>query len=285
MRSGDVYPPAGSIYPARVPAKPRRREPPRDLLKIGEVARRAGVNRGTIQHYLREGLLPRPVKTFRNMAYYDAACVERIRAIKELQSKRHLPLHVIRGLLGSTRSERDMARVLVEAQKAALDALTPPTPTGQLTMAAAARAFGFEPRLLRELARLGLITPSADEGETVLRGPDLEILAAIANLGRHGFQEELGFRPEDMVMYLRSMQELVEQEVRTFLRVATGSEHMPELARSAVDAATMLLVAVRRKLIADLLRMPDRRLADALAEQPAPRPGRRRAAPRRPKSK
>src|SRR5438105_1484381 len=45
-----------------------------DLIRIGELARRAGVNRGTVQHYLREGLLPRPVKTHRNMAYYDVSC-------------------------------------------------------------------------------------------------------------------------------------------------------------------------------------------------------------------
>ena len=27
---------------------------------------------GTVRHYLREGLLPKPVKTSRNMAYYPA---------------------------------------------------------------------------------------------------------------------------------------------------------------------------------------------------------------------
>ena len=51
---------------------------------------------GDDQHYLREGLLPEPVKTSRNMAYYPAEFVERIRLIKQLQEERFMPLRVIR---------------------------------------------------------------------------------------------------------------------------------------------------------------------------------------------
>ena len=79
-----------------------------ELIKMSELARRAGVARGTIQHYLREGLLPRPVKTFRNMAYYDRRFIDRIRCIKELQQKRYLPLDVIKAIL-----ERDSAQPAV----------------------------------------------------------------------------------------------------------------------------------------------------------------------------
>ena len=39
-----------------------------DLLRMRELAEAAGVSAGTIKHYLREGLLPEPVKTSRNMA-------------------------------------------------------------------------------------------------------------------------------------------------------------------------------------------------------------------------
>jgi DNA-binding transcriptional MerR regulator len=262
-----------------VPAKPRDRSRHRDLLKIGELARRAGVGRGTIQHYLREGLLPRPVKTYRNMAYYDAACIDRIHAIKELQNKRHLPLGVIRKLLGSQKNEGEMARALIETQKAALEALTLPTPPGRMTPAAAARAFGLSQSVIDELERLGLVTARVDDGEQTLAGADLEVVAAIANLVRHGFQEELGFRVEDLVIYRRAMEQLLQDEVQTFLRVAARADmagRRSELARAAVDAATMLVVAVRRKLIADLVSSPGPQLVDALAgagprKRPAPR--------------
>ena len=44
--------------------------PAAELLKISELAERSGVPVATVRHYLREGLLPEPVKTSRNMAYY-----------------------------------------------------------------------------------------------------------------------------------------------------------------------------------------------------------------------
>ena len=61
-----------------------------------ELAAASGVPAPTIKHYLREGLLPEPVKTSRNMAYYPPEFVDRIKLIKRLQEERFLPLRVIR---------------------------------------------------------------------------------------------------------------------------------------------------------------------------------------------
>ena len=69
------------VYGGRAPPQgraPRRRPggscvvnaPPQELLRISELAERAEVPVATVRHYLREGLLPEPVKTSRNMAYY-----------------------------------------------------------------------------------------------------------------------------------------------------------------------------------------------------------------------
>jgi len=52
-----------------------------DLLKIGELATRAGVPIATVKHYLREGLIAATRKSGRTMAWYDPALVDRIRAI------------------------------------------------------------------------------------------------------------------------------------------------------------------------------------------------------------
>src|SRR5262245_65920433 len=64
-----------------------------------ELAEAAGVSAGTIKHYLREDLLPDPVKTSRNMAWYPREFVERVQLIKQLQEERFLPLKVIREVL------------------------------------------------------------------------------------------------------------------------------------------------------------------------------------------
>ncbi|MGK2931356.1 MAG: MerR family transcriptional regulator [Solirubrobacterales bacterium] len=56
-----------------------------NLLKMSELVEASGVPGATIKHYLREDLLPEPVKTSRNMAYYRPETVERIEMIKRLQ--------------------------------------------------------------------------------------------------------------------------------------------------------------------------------------------------------
>ena len=68
-------------------------------LKMSELADASGVSAGTIKHYLREGLLPEPVRTSRNMAYYPPEFVDRIRTIKRLQEERFMPLRLIREVL------------------------------------------------------------------------------------------------------------------------------------------------------------------------------------------
>ena len=72
---------------------------------MGELAEAAGVSAGTIKHYLREGLLPEPVKTSRNMAWYPREFVERVQLIKQLQEERFLPLKVIKEVLEHGRSD------------------------------------------------------------------------------------------------------------------------------------------------------------------------------------
>ena len=69
---------------------------------MSEIARRAAVAPSTIKFYMSQGLLPKPVKTSRNMAYYDRSTVERVKLIKELQEKAFLPLHVVRRILRNT---------------------------------------------------------------------------------------------------------------------------------------------------------------------------------------
>src|SRR5207249_1146076 len=101
-----------------------------------------------------------------------------------------------------------------------------------------------------------------------LSGADLDVLAAVANLERAGFREATGFRPEDLVIYRTALEELLSSELQVFIRVAAGREFDEQtrtMARAAVDAATMLVVAVRRKLIMDLLSAADAKVLSALS--------------------
>ncbi|MHB8420853.1 MAG: MerR family transcriptional regulator [Myxococcales bacterium] len=226
------------------------------LLKIGELAKRAGVNRGTIQHYLREGLLPKPVKTHRNMAYYEATCVDRIRLIKELQKQRFLPLHVIRRIVAG-RNGGAQVKAAVAVQQAALSALGADGPETSITLEAASKTFELPAALIQKLEKLGFVTSVRRNGERRIEGPDVEVLAAVGQLKRLGITERAGFKPLDLAIYKKALEGLLDQEIQTFLRVVVGKkppEEATKLARAGIDGATALLVALRKKLINDLLR-------------------------------
>jgi DNA-binding transcriptional MerR regulator len=70
-------------------------------LRMNELSRATGVPKSTILHYLNEGLLPEPVKTSRNMAYYADDCIDRVRFIQDLKRRHRLSLAEIRQVLGS----------------------------------------------------------------------------------------------------------------------------------------------------------------------------------------
>lgn len=60
---------------------------------------RTGENKSTVLHYIRLGLLPEPLRTSKNMAYYPESYIELINIIRTLQSRYFLPLHVIKRIL------------------------------------------------------------------------------------------------------------------------------------------------------------------------------------------
>ena len=92
-----------------------------ELLRMSELAERAGVSAATIKHYLREGLLPEPVRRRRNMAWYPREFVERMRLIKQLQEERFMPLKVIREVLEREDAEPERLRALIELEDRILE--------------------------------------------------------------------------------------------------------------------------------------------------------------------
>jgi DNA-binding transcriptional MerR regulator len=77
-------------------------------MRMAELAMRSGVPRETIHFYLREGLLRRPRKGGRTVAYYDQEHLDRLLTIRRLREEKYLPLAVIRRLLDSPAAEQDV---------------------------------------------------------------------------------------------------------------------------------------------------------------------------------
>jgi len=69
------------------------------LLKVSQISRATGVSTSAINYYVRIGLLPQPLKTHKNMAYYDPSYIQMINYIKRLQLQKHLPLERIKEIM------------------------------------------------------------------------------------------------------------------------------------------------------------------------------------------
>lgn len=85
------------------------------FLKMKDLVGATGVPKSTLLLYVNTGLLPQPVRTQRNMAYYHPSCVARVAFIKQVQARHRLPLTAIKGLLKEMDRGHDVGP-LVELQ-------------------------------------------------------------------------------------------------------------------------------------------------------------------------
>ena len=196
------------------------------LLKMGELAEASGVSAGTIKHYLREGLLPEPLRTSRNMAYYPPDFVDRIRTIKRLQEERYMPLRAIKRVLDHA-AEGDRSRV----------------PAAELR-----RRSGVPKEVLERLGELGVLTPNS-------RGyapADVRIVEAIARFRAGGYDERIGFTVYDTLRYKRALEALVEEEVQVLMERLPGemdTDRAVALIEDGSEPLQDLIAALHQKLL------------------------------------
>ncbi|HEX5988793.1 MAG TPA: MerR family transcriptional regulator [Solirubrobacterales bacterium] len=220
------------------------------LLRMRELAEASGVPAPTIKHYLREGLLPEPIRTSRNMAYYPAEFVDRIKLIKQLQEERFMPLRVIKDLL---EEDPDRARALIELGDRLLEhALA--GESDRVSTAEVRHRYDLPQDVLDRLAELEVLTPD-DHGYSPT---DVRILEAISRFRAGGYEERIGFTVYDTLRYKDAMAALVKQEVDVLMERLAG-EMDPDEAMALIEAGNQplndLLAAMHTKaLVAELER-------------------------------
>jgi DNA-binding transcriptional MerR regulator len=195
--------------------------PAKELLKISELAERAEVPVATVRHYLREGLLPEPVKTSKNMAYYPPEFVERIRNIKRLQEERFMPLRVIKDMLLAER-----------------------TPKAELL-----ERFDLPARALDRLAEVGVLSP--DEGG--YSQADVRIVEAIAGFRAEGWNETTGFGARDVARLKEALAPVVADELQLMVErfSALDPKQAAELLEGGMSPFPDLIGALHAKALSD----------------------------------
>jgi DNA-binding transcriptional MerR regulator len=220
------------------------------MLKMSELAERSGVSAATIKHYLREGLLPEPVRTSRNMAYYPPEFVERIRLIKRLHEQRFMPLRVIRGML-----EEDPRRVqaMVELEDRILERAAAAQEQARVSRPEVRRRYDVPDNVLRRLEELGILTPSSRGYEP----DDVAIIAAISRFRAGGYDEQLGFTVYDTLRFREALEPLVAEEVDTLLDRLAGevdADRALEIIAAGAEPLRDLVGALHSKLLLSALR-------------------------------
>ncbi len=186
------------------------------LLKIGQLAKIAGVSAPTIKHYVKEGLLPQPVKTSRNMAYYDASCVERINLIKRIQKERFLPLDVIKRLIDSGESydeELELGRAILKSHKK-------PLAQKSVKGSQVERASGYPLEKIMLLEEDGLIFPTLKNNVKYYDEVDLEIIAVMKRREELGLPFHLSL--ETVRIYRDCISRAVHQDISLFINNILG---------------------------------------------------------------
>jgi DNA-binding transcriptional MerR regulator len=232
----------------------------REMVKMSVFAQRSGVPVPTIKHYLREGLLPDPMRTSRNMAYYDPALIPRVRAIKRLQRTLFLPLQVIRQVLDRLGDGEVPADVAVEATVArVLGELAPRESLSRRQLLAS----GVTEVELALFESLGIVTPEVVEGEAVYRGDDVSLLRVLGQARRAGLSVEM-LPTEILRDYVESLQRLIRLELQLFRAgvVPAAGDDLAKLTEIATTLSERLVVLLRRKLLLPTLRT----LCDAEAD-------------------
>ena len=215
-----------------------------ELLRMGELAEASGVPAPTIKHYLREGLLPEPVKTSRNMAYYPPEFVDRIRLIKRLQEERFMPLKAIRSVLDD---DPERATALLELEDRILDRAL----VGERARTSAAevrKRYGVPKEVLDRLEELEILSPNS-------RGyspSDVTIIEAISRFRAGGYDEQIGFTVYDTLRYKTALEGLVREEIDMVMNRLAGEvepERVVEMLEVGAEPLRDLIAALHTKLM------------------------------------
>jgi DNA-binding transcriptional MerR regulator len=234
---------------------------PPGVVKISRLAALSGVPASTIKHYVRLGLLPPPLtRPNKQMAYYDEGLVDRIKAIKILQSERFLPLPSIKRILGDPPRPGESRGEAVRVQNlAALEPALRPPPSGWLSRDEILRTFKIDTRDLATLGSAGLLEGTSNEdGEPGYGDTDLDILRVIHETRASGLDKL--FPMDVLAPYVEAVRRLVKLEIDLFRgRLQSGVE-LPEgmtvenVAHLAGRLGERLVVSLRRQLTLGELR-------------------------------
>lgn len=222
-------------------------------LKMRDLERASGVTREAIRFYIREGLLPEPVRPAKNVAWYDPSFVERIRLIKDLQQKRFLPLHVIKSIVAGNQAPPpvEVAALLALDGRIAQqpDDATPPPPE---RLSALADRLKLPVRDIQDMAGAGGVEIVTRDGDQWVEGSSVLVAELWSRFRAAGFTPERGFPAKNVGLYVDMVRWLAREELSIFSRGIAGPidrEETVHMAEDGIEIGNRLLAVLRRETL------------------------------------
>jgi DNA-binding transcriptional MerR regulator len=208
-------------------------------MRMRDLEKASGVGRETIRFYIREGLLPEPVKASRNSAIYDEEHLTRLLAIRRLRDDRYLPLGVIRVLLDNPpEAGWDSPEILPHVDRLLRARMDGAGPRERLVDVAGEVAADGD--RMSELVETGLVRPDA---KGTISAREARIVRILNDLWRLGFTREAGYGDEGLRRYTETMRWLADAQVREFF-ARTGRQVDDQKAAEMAERGIGLLIAL-----------------------------------------
>ena len=176
-------------------------------LRISELAKLAGVSTATIKHYVNEGLIDKPVKTGKTMAYYDESSITRIKHIKKLQKEKFLPLEVIKRVINSKNGideEVELGKAMLKSEKIS-DAR--PVPESKIE-----KRTGYPLKKIKILESEELIFPLDTKDGRFFDSIDIKIIEVFK------IREEIGLPFDHSLETIRAYRDAINKAVTTDIK-------------------------------------------------------------------
>ncbi|MFZ5570953.1 MAG: MerR family transcriptional regulator [Thermodesulfobacteriota bacterium] len=234
-------------------------EPIKKRMRMKELVAVSGVPKATILFYIKEGLIPRPIVANPNMHYYTMEHVNAIKVIKELQTKRYLPLSVIRKMVRNDRSELsvDEIRTIAEMDGRLFRNMTESIEIKKATTKQLAERTGATLREMKTLERMGLLRPVTKGKQRWYEEDDIRFMECWKKLREIGFSRELGFDADVLTPHLAAMGTLVAAETEIMVKRAAGRISPEEMIRMVEGGTTVIntmIGIIRKRLILDMVK-------------------------------
>ena len=215
------------------------------LMKVGELAKAAGVSLSTVKFYVKEGLIRPVCKTGKNMAYYDPASAETIQLIRSLQKERFYPLSVIKSLLSGGTVRAPDLELLDAIHKVDSD-------TGEtVTAGEALRRSGLSAAQAAALAEAGLIRPEGTARRQSYSREDLAVMELVARRLEAGIPFQQSVRA--LVIYQSALSQAAEADVDSFVAGALmARDFTAEVGANMIrvsDETLDAFISIRRKTL------------------------------------